>query len=155
MGNMKYSVPYLYIEMGQYGMIIVLICIVILYITYAKYKYFSNYIDGYYTGDPEFLDSADLGEFCLFLNNGRGYIIMSNENEDVIENVAIEYKRSIQWASIYKTPPVFNMDFENEMIIPKKLKLKIYPETGHLILFDNEKVYAILIKDNYNTKLLL
>jgi hypothetical protein len=132
--------------------LIILSCVIVIlviYITYSNYKYYNSYLDGYYTGEPDFLDDADLTEFCLYLNSGDGYILMANADGDIIENQKITYKISFNFYS-----STFTIKFDEMEILPKSLTLKVNPASGFLSLHDDKKTYAILIKDLFKSSLL-
>jgi len=132
-----------------YSIIIILIIVVIIW-KVTNYRKNREYINGYYTGDPDFLDSAHLDEFVLFIKGNTGFIIVSNEEGDIIENTKI----TISIYPCYKKN-TFNVTIKEQTILPNKMKLTVDPYIGYLHLFDGKKTYAILVKDLYRTVELL
>ena len=132
---------------------IIVIIILISYIVYNKYLYYTDFITGIYTGDPDFLDNAKLGEFILYIDyenpKYKGYIILADMNSDPVKNITISGKLTI---TLSKTPEFkMTIDEEND-ILPQKLNMTVDPLTGYLTLSDNEKIYAVLVKDMYKSK---
>jgi len=133
---------------------IIVIIILLLYIYYTKLHYYSNFLTGIYTGDPDFLDNAKLGEFILYLDCNKtkfkGYIILADMNGDPAKNITIDGKI----VQNYTKPNDFKLTYDEENdIMPQSIALTIDPLTGYLILSDDEKTYAILVKDMYKSKI--
>lgn len=128
-----------------YSIIITLVIVLIIWY-FMQYRSNRQYINGYYTGDPDFLDESGLEEFALFIKGNSGFIIVSNENGDIIENSKI----TLTIYPCYKLH-TFNITIKENTILPNKLKLSVDPAIGYLHLYDNKKTYAILVKDMYKS----
>jgi hypothetical protein len=119
-------------------------------------------LSGFWTGDPFFLKQSGLRDMYLFLspqkNNIRnGYLVMINNKGNFISNQTITLTHNTfinrLWPAtktlINKSYRVSsNIEFDESAIMPNNIYLSIEPSTGTLTIYDNEKIYAYLYRDN-------
>lgn len=128
-----------------------LIVVIIIIILWFFIKDRRQHLDGLYVGTPEFLEEADLGEFYLFVGD-PSYLIIANKDGDIIENTPLDLKPFICLKEFIKGKIKFNVTLKNQDVIPEKLKLSLNSKTGSLIVEDDKKIYAVLVKDNIKTR---
>ena len=148
------------------GVIVLLVIVV----TVNMVHFSDNTLSGVWTGDPTFLKNSQLSDMQLFISpkinsTRQGYLIMTDADGGIITNdvVDIDIRSPLQrwWCGLkmgiirkkyYRANNVVitsdNSTTDSVLPFPEKLKLVLSPSTGGLTLFDDDKVYAYLIRDN-------
>jgi hypothetical protein len=130
-------------------------------------KRYDMYLEGLWSGDPGYLESAQLSDFQLYigaLKQGKrqGYIIMTDHTGTFVANQAIEIEESRPnsrwWPALknsFKTQHDaytmckvhFTYDGDAPPPMPTTMKLTLSILDGTLTLYDGDKIYAFLEKD--------
>jgi len=141
---------------------VVPIIIIILFIWYNRYIE-DKLLKGFWVGSPDFLQSAELKSFLLFIsdkhllsNKRYGYIVVINKEGIIINNpveltfvnnslkpglcLQSKYHLHIKWLDTSGNP--------YEKFFPSHQIVYYYPEYGKLVFMSHNQVYAILFKDH-------
>jgi hypothetical protein len=92
--------------------------------------------------------------FLYLEASGRGYVLMANEDGDVVANQSFDWRAAPQlWAWGRKGAQRGALRFvhdegDPELPYPGHLRYVFSPEGGALTLHDNQQVYAHLQRDN-------
>lgn len=139
-------------------LIAVFILLIIIIIGFYRYESFLN---GYWIGENNFLQKAQLDDFQLFIApNGDGYLLITDQNGEFISNQAIKIKKSFDvWTLLSPLSFLFSIESDKytrkiaiecdqNTAIPKKLKMTVSLINNTLTLYDDKKIYAHMVKDN-------
>lgn len=123
-------------------------------------KRYQSYLDGHWVGDPEFLKTAQLKDFQLFIARSGSryydaYIIITDLNGEFIHNQAFNIEQST-WRYFIRHGVnnlgsfKFNLN-DPKSDIPTNVNLAVSVIDGSLTIYDNateSKIYAFLKKDH-------
>lgn len=121
-------------------------------------------MSGFWAGEPNFLDEAGLSQFYLFLGDpdGRrrpGYLYIADADAAPVSNQAIELelpRAPSRWLAAARSGPgrplrvgTVRIAYDDDTaVMPEKLSMVLDPAVGTMTLYDDEKVYAFLTRDN-------
>lgn len=152
--------------------LITVILFVVIYITCIKMRTSLAYchIPGFYKSDADFCQSAELKSMHFYLNESDstfghtypGYLLME-ANQGIIVNEPVKVKITERWdkpknwvpfngVSFTKYYTLTFVDIQSE-VLPKQLYMDYDIKTGKIQLYDKEKLWARLYKDNQITEL--
>ena len=140
---------------------IIVILVIIIYFCNQNAKSLNDYIDGFYEGDEEFLERANLTHFYLLLTHNKegaqvGSILINgaddNDSDDtIIENTVFEITIHKKLLTTRRDYIVYDCEIHKPIAtLPDKFKMSLSYMSGTLSLYDDENVYAILTKDLSN-----
>lgn len=141
--------------------IVAAILVVLVVIVIAKLaQRYEKYTTGLWVGDSSFLQKADLRDMQLFLGPAeggkrQGYLIMAGTDGNLISNQAIEVCGGGQWSAAKQWLRAendscrsrVNITCDEQDLFPTQLNMAVSILNGTLTLYDDEKVYAFLVKD--------
>lgn len=147
--------------------VLVLTIIFIALIACPMGKKYSDFLSGMWVGDPTFLQKAGLRDMKLFISprddytgERQGYVIMANENGDIIANQAFDLTAHERkpWAQNFQNhfavrdKCLFDASFSFDdatinKLIPSDLTISISMANGSLSLSDDAKLYGFLYRD--------
>jgi len=140
----------------MFEIIVVILVILILYIVSSCYIY-TKLIGGFYEADDEYLEEAGIDNFSIYIddctsNERSCYILMSSGATTVINEPTIaKLSQHFHWSSDLSKPVYFDVEFDmsDEVVnsFPNKQQIKFYPNTGKMVLFNDETIYAVLYKN--------
>jgi hypothetical protein len=137
----------------------------------AMMRRYDHYLSGMWAADPAFLQKASLSDMQLYISpasraapDRKGYLIMVNAEGDFLVNQAITVEAAFEWKSALGTllkPRHDACDGRATMRVlegqgaeggakqpfPSRLRLTLSMGDGVLTLRDDEKIWALLIKD--------
>ena len=128
--------------MGKYiGLLILLIIIIVLH---WKRSAKEQFMAGFWTADDEFLRKSSLSDMHLFIApDKKAFLVMTDKNGDFISNQIINIKPSLFTNNAY-----ISYDDESFDAIPNCVKIDIDNNKGTMLLYEGDKVFGCLIKDN-------
>ena len=136
---------------------ITIVVIVVIICTFSLRRY-TAFLSGLWVGDPDFLSSAQLQDFQLYIapECQQGYLIISDSDGEFIANLAFDLdvahstisaiSAATRVADIYRTNCSIICD--DPIPFPTSIKIAISILNGTLTLYDDTRIYAYLIKDN-------
>jgi hypothetical protein len=140
------------------GILIVIIIILIFYSRILEYKQ----LTGFWKASNDYCKSANLELFLIYFSPGyykRNVYILIKSEDGVIVNDMAEIDLIPSITTIFN--PIINKEFkyninikwinENEIDnedFPSEQELILYPYDNKLILNNDDKIFAILYKDN-------
>ncbi len=124
--------------------IVIIIVIIILFIASNS----SCSVDGVWCGESEYLESAELKELIIVFKDNELAITAFNKEGIEIENSLTSYSISKSFISACLFENVFILETENPTMFPKILTMKLVKDKGIMILYNEEELYATLIKNN-------
>jgi hypothetical protein len=143
------------------------IVVIIIVVARAGVRRYDGYLSGMWVGEPAFLEQAGLRDLQLFLapreaGCRQGYLIIAGAGE-LISNQAIELRElggGKRWGAAAKHglhsgrdsySCSVDVDYDDTSAdttpMPTRMKMTVSILDGTLTLFDDEKVYAFLVKD--------
>lgn len=148
--------------MNCYFIAIIIVIVIIAIVVYGTKcipnKQLSEYMDGYWVADKEYLDQTDYNHIGLYLKNGDeniGQLVVSYNDDTYLINGPIEYEYHVKnssavWLSLDKE---YELSVELSGASPfipddKNITMKISPYDGSMTIYEDLTVYAILYKDN-------
>ena len=143
--------------------IAVLILLLIALIAIHTIRY-DRTLTGYHVGNAQFLKKAGLSQFELYISPStnrvrKGYLIVVDEDGDIVANEAITIKNSTFWpalAQMFGETDRYKLQLEIEStLLPKQLTVAISIMNGTLTLFNDKKIYAYLERDTDASKVAL
>ena len=147
---------------------VIVVLVIIIVVAWGRTRDAENVFTGFWTGEPAFLDRAGLREMYLYvaprerrgLRWGRqGYLVMADADGNLISNQALELTygaplrrglaalKSHFGDGRYEVPTLL-VDCEEDEIIPSRLRMGLDATKGTLALYNNEKLFAFLTRDN-------
>ena len=127
--------------------LIVIITIVLLLFLYKTYS--SNCdIDGAWSGESTFLKKAGLSELLLVFKDGELAITALDEEGKMMDNSITSYMISKSWINAITCKSIYDLETENDTLFPKNLSMTLNEKAGLMVLYDEDKTYATLIKNN-------
>lgn len=147
------------------ALLVLALLMLILALTTSSARRYRDYLSGFWVGDPGFLAKAELRDVQLFISpeesggDRSGYLIMTDQEGKFVSNQAVTVRagRPGAWQSLRSafrrsgdvcTAPVEFEYLGGSAPMPASMKLSLSILGGTLTLFDDEKVYAFLAKDN-------
>jgi hypothetical protein len=135
--------------------VVVVLIIIFVFILYAtnNAKLYNNNIAGFYEGCDDFMEKSELNEIYFYLAPSlkSGSMVMINSDNETVENttfkIDISKKRYVSYSAQHA---IFDCKIHNT-VLPTNLKISFSFETGKMIIYDKDKIYAILIKDLKST----
>lgn len=146
---------------------VVILLVIILTTATISVRRYNGYLEGLWSGDPGFLETAQLSDFQLYIGphkHGKreGYLILADNANNFVANQAIEIvepRLCSRWMpalrNAFKTrhdafvmrDVQFVYSDTGSAPMPTSMKLTLSILDGTLTLYDGEKVYAFLEKD--------
>ena len=147
------------------GILLVIIAILIIVICsgFVGQHNATSYMSGFWVAEPEFLKSSGLSAaYVLFepkASDGTmtGFLTMmsADKSNSVVSNQKITMTRlnpNKDGDNIYILKNV-NISYSNSSVMPTKLNINLDINSGIMAMSDNEKLYAVFIKDNEATSM--
>lgn len=133
----------------------IIIIIIVIIITSTYQNLYQQFLSGFWIGEPAFLNTAQLSDLQLFIappiNGSRqGYLIITDLSGEFISNQAIEIFEESKikfWKSV-KKPKNITIEYDDSPSMPEEMKMTISIIDGTITLYDDDKVYAFMIKDS-------
>ena len=155
--------------MNMITVISFIICvIVILYLIYKINKYKrneKNLLCGFWSGDLEYYEDANLSNFILYLgepvkNVYSGYIVIVDNEDNIILNSSCSLKlikvsdnKNTFDPYYYKITFTFDDEINMNFDFPLEQNLRYYPICHKLVFYKNDTIYAVLFKNLIETDL--
>lgn len=146
------------------GIIIVLLILIF----YTNYYNVSNlhedFLFGSWESDLKFNKESDIKRLKVFIGEAKNnlmnvkrdcYFHMGNSNNEnmISKIVKMSYRKPLTLnISTYSVD--VNIDFEEDDPVPQDLKMEVDILNGIIKLYNDDKLYAVLYKDNVSTKIL-
>lgn len=150
---------------------VIVVVIVLIAIASPRVQNYEQFLSGFWSGDPTFLQEAGLSELYLYIApceraGGRwcrqGYLVMVDTTGGFVSNQGVEICYSAlpgRWGSALKSHfsaggqakyKIKNAElvFDDRAVMPEDLSLDLNVTEGTLSLYDDTKLYAFLVKDN-------
>ena len=139
---------------------VVVVLIMVVAATRIAAARYDAYISGYWVGTPGFLTASNLNDFQLYIGDkkrGRrdGYLIVVDSDGEFVANSAVELRADLRASSALRAATRTTRDLcegslavvGGESPMPKRMRIAMSIFNGSLVLRDDKKVYAILVKD--------
>lgn len=157
---------------GRFGMRAALLAAlvvvtIVLIVALSRMRDYEQFLSGFWVGDPAFLRRAGLGDMYLYLappdraGGRQGYLVMTSPEGEVLSNQAVQARSSGlgRWTSALRSHFLAPRDddvyrgrlaiaYDQGGPMPPEMKLGLSVAKGSLTLFDEDKVYAFLVRDN-------
>lgn len=151
--------------------VLVVLMIMLIAMVAPRIRDFERFLSGFWSGESGFLRKAGLSDMFLYIApcerlGGRwvrqGYLVLVDSAGAVISNQAIEMSwggllgrwKSALKSSVtasadetYKVGTVY-LEYDHEAIMPETMSLGLNVTKGTLVLYEDHKVFAFLVKDN-------
>jgi hypothetical protein len=145
------------------AIIVAIIVIIFIFTTISlQISKVKEYLPGLWVGDKKFLELSKLKDIQLFIapqedGEHQGYLVMVDLSGEFVSNQAIRLGNvdtSIvkAFTSAREIEHDINhicaeINFDEYEVMPSQIKLKLSILDGSLMLYDDTKIYALLIKD--------
>jgi hypothetical protein len=150
---------------------IIVVIIIIMLVAIPRARNSEKCLSGFWTGETAFLRRAGLSEMFLYIappesgwgrNNRQGYLLMVDNEGETVSNQGIELSYGSafsRWSSSLKshfsnapreTYKIASVDiaYDDEAVMPEKVSIGVNTSDGTLALYDKDKIYAFLVRDN-------
>ena len=141
------------------SLVVVILLIVVYVVSLLTLSH--RQLDGFYTGGKDFLVTSELKIANLglkrigrFSNIYEGYLLMASANGPIVnEPVKLEIKPK-SW-NVFSTVKQYHISFINmeSLVLPRSLDMTYNSNNCQLKLFNKEKLWLCLYKDNEATEL--
>lgn len=143
--------------------IIIVVLVHRLYVMHdATYERLSDYMYGYWVGDANFCEDAEISSILLFIGENtlkspvykrNAYLIINNDITN--QQICINYNKSDCAITDDKRCLVkVKIDFTDDTIIPSDVHIDYDIVDGLLRIHDGETVYGVFYKDHEVTDML-
>lgn len=145
---------------------LVLILIILVVVLSPRVREFEKFLSGVWIGESAFLKESGLAELYLYIaprekSSRQGYLVMVDSQGEFVSNqgVEIDYACAFKrWMSALKSNfssskvdycvPCAQITYDDSAAMPEEMSLGLDVSKGTLTLYDSEKIYAFLVKDN-------
>lgn len=146
---------------------LIVILIILVAVLSPRVRDFEKFLSGVWVGEPAFLKEAGLAELYFYIaprekTSRQGYLVMVDSQGEFVSNqgVELDYKCAFKrWMSALKSNfsarseadyrvPCAQVTYDDSAVMPEELSLGLDVSKGTLTLYDSEKIYAFLVKDN-------
>ena len=154
------------IEQQILALVVVLIVAAIVAESRARRRY-ARYLAGYWTAHPDFAETAALSEFQLFIapalatgGKRQGYLLIVDGAGKTVVNQAIDLQmRPRARSAMAQANKTASDEFQGTLSIdygaapppagapPVQMRISLSVLNGSLTLFDDDRIFACLVKD--------
>jgi hypothetical protein len=135
--------------------IVIVILLVFIGFTSTKNHNIFDYMVGFWTADKDFLQTSSLSSAYVLLEpkeNGQidGFLTMISSEDKTVsdQKITISNLHPTRIGNGFYKLNNINIDYENNDVMPTSLDIDIDVNSGIMVMTNDEKIYAVFVKDN-------
>jgi hypothetical protein len=139
----------------KYIIAIIIVVIILLLLFIEKFIYNWNYLNGLWISYDTFLKEANLSQMYFFINDKKGYLLISDNDKNIVTNqiVDLKFNSSIKNLCPFAFTNYYTITISGYDEMKEPMNLEYSVKSGTLIMYLGKKIYAKMYKDHQSSSL--